>query len=235
MFLNCGVGEDSWEPLGQQKIKLVNPKGNQLWIFIGMTDAEAKAPILWPPNGKSQLTEKAPDTGKDWRQEERGTTQDGMAGWHPVSMDVSLSKFWEMVKDRGTWCAADYGVAKSRTWLSNRTTATIRIIPRMSLDQGSFCPLLGQSSWTCKEGCSTLNITSYSHVIFILKHICVSFVVPHYIFVMVSFLPLFLLPEECEVCPSKNRSIFNAFIIKDHHLKDHPHFECSNFVFMDLT
>ena len=105
----------------------------------------------------------------------------------------------------------------------------------MSLDQGSFCPLLGQSSWTCKEGCSTLNITSYSHVIFILKHICVSFVVPHYIFVMVSFLPLFLLPEECEVCPSKNRSIFNAFVIKDHHLKDHPHFECSNFVFMDLT
>ena len=79
MFSNCGAGENSWEPLGY-KIKLVNPKGNEPWIFIGRTDAEA--PILWPPDAKSQLIGKDPDAGKDWRQEEKGATEDEMVGWH---------------------------------------------------------------------------------------------------------------------------------------------------------
>ena len=69
-------------PLGSKEIKPVNPKGNQPWIFIGGTDVEAKAPILWPPDMKSQLTGKDPDAGKDWRQEEKGTTEDEMVGWH---------------------------------------------------------------------------------------------------------------------------------------------------------
>ena len=60
--------------------KPFNPKGNQLWIFIGSTDAEAKTPILWPPDGKSQLIGKDPNAGKDWRQEEKGTTEDEMVG-----------------------------------------------------------------------------------------------------------------------------------------------------------
>ena len=64
------------------KIKPVDPKGNQSWIFIGKTDAEAEAPVLWPPDGKSQLIGKDPDAGKDWRQEEKGMTEDGMVGWH---------------------------------------------------------------------------------------------------------------------------------------------------------
>ena len=62
------------------KTKAVNPKENQSWIFIGRTDAEAEAPILWPPDVTSQLTEQDPDAGKDWRQEEKRATEDEMAG-----------------------------------------------------------------------------------------------------------------------------------------------------------
>ena len=61
-------------PLDRKEIKPVHPKGNQSWIFIGRTDAEAETPILWPPNVKNWLTGKDPDTGKDWRQEEKGMT-----------------------------------------------------------------------------------------------------------------------------------------------------------------
>ena len=69
-------------PLDCKEIKPVNPKGNQSWIFIGKTDAEAEAPILWPSNVKCQLFGKDPDTGKDWRQEEKGMTEDETVGWY---------------------------------------------------------------------------------------------------------------------------------------------------------
>ena len=62
------------------KIKSVHPKGNQSWMFIGRTDAEAETPILWPPDAKNWLIWKDPDAGKDWRHEEKGTTEDEMAG-----------------------------------------------------------------------------------------------------------------------------------------------------------
>ena len=68
--------------LDSQEIKLVNPKGNQPWIFIERTDAEAEAPILWPPDANSQLIEKDPDAGKDWGREEKGMTQDEVVGWN---------------------------------------------------------------------------------------------------------------------------------------------------------
>ena len=61
---------------------LVSPKGNRSWILIGRTNAEAEAPIFWPPNAKNWLIRKDPDAGKDWRQEEKGTTEDAMVGWH---------------------------------------------------------------------------------------------------------------------------------------------------------
>ena len=63
-------------------LKDFNPLGYQSWIFIGRTDAEAEAPILWPPDAKNWLIRKDPDSGKDWRQEEKGTTEDEMVGWH---------------------------------------------------------------------------------------------------------------------------------------------------------
>ena len=69
-------------PLDCKEIKLVNPKGNQHWIFIRRTDVEVEAPIFWPPDANSQLTGKDPDAGKDWGQEEKGATEDEVVGWH---------------------------------------------------------------------------------------------------------------------------------------------------------
>ena len=82
VLLNCGIGGDSWEsPLDCKEIQPVHPKGDQSWMFIGKTDAEAETPILWPPHAKSWLIEKDPDAGKDWGQE-KGMTEDEMVGWH---------------------------------------------------------------------------------------------------------------------------------------------------------
>ena len=82
MLSNCGAGEDSWESLGLKEIKPLNTKGNQPWIFIGKINAEAEAPILWPPDVKSQLIGIDSDAGKDWGQEKKGLTEDEMVGWH---------------------------------------------------------------------------------------------------------------------------------------------------------
>ena len=69
-------------PLDCKEIQPVHPKGNQSWMFTGRTDIEAESPILWPPDAKSWLIWKDPDAGRDWGQEEKGTTEDEMAGWH---------------------------------------------------------------------------------------------------------------------------------------------------------
>ena len=82
MLLNCGVGDDSWSPLDCKEIHPVHPKGDQSWVIFGRIDAEAESPVLWPPDAKNGLFGKHPDAGKDWRQEEKGTTEDEMVGWH---------------------------------------------------------------------------------------------------------------------------------------------------------
>ena len=84
-------------PRDCKEIKSVNPKGNQSWIFIGRTDVEAEAPILWPSDAKNWLTRKYPDSGKDWRQEEKGMAEDKMVDDIINWMDMSLNKLWELM------------------------------------------------------------------------------------------------------------------------------------------
>ena len=142
-------------PLDCKDIKPVNPKENQSWILIGRTDAEAETPTLWPPDAKNWLIGKDPDAGKDWRQEEKGMTED--------EMDMSLSKFWELVMNREAWHAIVHGVTKNWTWLSHWPEVPeteIKVYIMLFTLTGFLHVLLSQFTDEDFEDCSNIALIS---------------------------------------------------------------------------
>ena len=114
-------GEDFWESLGQQGDPTSPSKGDQSWVFTGRIDAEAETPILWPPDAKSWLIWKDPDAGKDWRQEEKGTTEDEMVGWHHRLNRHEFGQTLGVGDGQGGFvCCDSWGCKESDTteWLS---------------------------------------------------------------------------------------------------------------------
>ena len=118
-------------PLDCKEIQAVHSKGDQFWICIGRTDAKAETPILWPPDAKNWLIWKDPDAGKDWRQEEKGTTEDEMIGCHHRLWVWVNSVSWWWTRE--AWSAAVHGVAKSQTWLSEWTELKFRTLRKSKI------------------------------------------------------------------------------------------------------
>ena len=117
-------------PLDSKEVKPVHPKGNPPWIVIGRTDAEAKAPIPWPPDAKSRLIGKDPDAGKDWGQEEKGTTEDEMVGWHHLLNGCEFEQTLGNSEGQGSLgCCSLWGHKESDTteWLNNKYVNHISI------------------------------------------------------------------------------------------------------------
>ena len=126
MLLKCSIGEDSWESLFDcREIQPVHPKGNQCWIFIGRTDAEAETPILWLPDAKNWLIWKDPDAGKDWRREEKWMTGDEMAGW----LDAHEFEWTPGVGDGqgGLVCCSPWGRRVGHDWAELNRSDTSKL------------------------------------------------------------------------------------------------------------
>ena len=125
MISNCGAGEDSWESLGQQGGQTSQSLGNRPRIFIGRADAEAEAPTLWPPDAKADSLEKTLMLGKIDGRRRGGQQRTRWLDGNSNSMDMSLSKLQEILKDRAAWHDTVHGGTVSRTPLSNWTTTLI--------------------------------------------------------------------------------------------------------------
>ena len=149
-------------PLDCKEIQLVHPKGNQSWIFIGRTDAEAETPILWPPDAKKWLIGKDPDAGKDWRWEEKGTTEDEMVGWHHWLNGLGFG--WTLGVGDGqgglecccTWCRKGSYTTEQLNWILEMPGCTWELLAVMSqsalgfsqhLTSSEAWALISQGTW----------------------------------------------------------------------------------------
>ena len=142
MLLNCGVGEDSLEFPGVQGDQTSQSTGNQSWIFIGRTDAEAETPTLWPPGAKSWLIGKDPDAGKDWRQEEKRTTEDEMVGWYHWLDGHEFEQVLGAGDGQGSLvCCSPWGHKQSDTteWLNWTELNWVYFLRGLSFKNGMCC------------------------------------------------------------------------------------------------
>ena len=156
----------AWEDLDSRKIKPVNPKGNQPWIFIGRIDAEAEALILWPPNAKSRLVGKDLDAGKGWGPEAgMWVTEDEIGGWHHHLNGHEFEQTLRNSEGQGSLeCCSPWGVIKSQTWLSKLSDWTPRI--------DWFDLLLVQPSYPYTTTEKTIALSAW---IFVGKVVCLLF------------------------------------------------------------
>ena len=128
-------------PLDSKEIKPLNPKGNQSWIFIGRTDADAEIPVLWPPDVKNWLIWKDPDAGKDLRQEEKSSTEDEIIGWH-CRLDV-----WVWANFRSCWWTGKPGMLQSmgsqrvgHDWAAEQHVPKEALCAVFLTPRGGLCP-----------------------------------------------------------------------------------------------
>ena len=156
MLLNCGVGEDSWESLGLQGDPTSHSEGDQPWDFFGRNDAKAATPVLWPPRAKSWLIGKDSDAGRDWGQEEKGTTEDEMAGWHHW-LDGQESEWTLGVGD------GQGGLACCNSWGRKESDTTERLI---------WSDLIWSLSPWLADGC-LLAVSSYDPLLVCMCIFCV--------------------------------------------------------------
>ena len=180
-------------PLDFKEIKPVHPKGNQAWIFIGRPDAKAETPILWPPDVKNWLIGKDPDAGKDWRQEEKGTAEDEMVGWHHQLDGHEFEQAPGASDEQGSpVCCSPWGHKESdRTEWLNWTEVWGLADPKgeASIHLGFlFLYVLSPSHWAClvqiglakKAGC-LFHLTFFlQSTDFLLFHFCRLF--PFFVF-----------------------------------------------------
>jgi len=155
---NICIRDDCFFFLDCKEIKPVNPKGNQSWIFIGRTDAEAETPILWPPDAKNWLIWKEPVGGKDWRQEEKGTTEDKMVGWHHWLSGHEFEQAPGVGDEQGSLvCCSPWGCRLGHDWV-NWTDGSFSNVTMFSSSHNCFlsqitntaifsCIRIGQILW----------------------------------------------------------------------------------------
>ena len=153
MLLNYGVGEDSLESSLDCKIKPVNLKGNQCWIFIGRTDAEAETPKLWSSDAKNWIIRKDPDAWKYWRQEEKGMTEDEMNGWYPWLDGPKFEQAPGVDDGQGSlvccspWGHKELDATEWLNWLTDPLPKKFKLIPDNYIVSSALLIFMGEATY----------------------------------------------------------------------------------------